>query len=74
MKQKAEVVGKADNNKKQTSEEQTKNKNMILYKDGNIENTKWEEESKREDKQYGKPSQRCQKHQEVTADETKTKE
>ena len=40
MKQKAEVVGKADNNKKQTSEEQTKNKNMILYKDGNIENTK----------------------------------
>ena len=74
MKQKAEVVGKADNNKEQTTEEQTKNKNMILYKDANIENTKSEEESKREDKQYRKPSQRCQKHQKVIADETKTKE
>ena len=47
MNQKAEVVGKTDNNKEQTTEEQTKNKNMILYKDANIENTKSEEESKR---------------------------
>ena len=47
---------------------------MILNKDANIENTKSEGEAKREDEQYGKPNQQCQKHQKVIADETKTKE
>ena len=70
---KAEVVGKADN-EEQATKEQTVNKNMILNKDANIENTKSEGEAKREDEQYGKPNQQCQKHQKVIADETKTKE
>ena len=47
---------------------------MILNKDANIENTKSEGEAKREDEQYGKPNQQCQKHQKVIEDETKTKE
>ena len=61
---KDEVVRKADNNKEQTTKEQTKNKNMILNKDGKIENTKSEGEAKGEDEQYGKPkpNQQCQKH------------
>ena len=70
---KGEVVGKADN-EEQATKEQTVNKNMILNKDANIENTKSEGEAKREDEQYGKPNQQCQKHQKVIADETKTKE
>ena len=38
---KAEVIGKADNNKEQPTKEQRKNKKkMILNKDENIENTK----------------------------------
>ena len=71
---KAEVVGKASNNKGQVTKEQTVNNYMILNKDANIENTKSEGEAKREDEQYGKPNQQCQKHQKVIADETKTKE
>ena len=71
---KAEVVGKAGNNKEQATKEQTVNKNMILNKDGNIETTKSKGEAKREDQQYGKLNQQCQKHQKVIADETKTKE
>ena len=70
---KVELVGKADN-EKQATKKQTVNKNMILNKDANIENTKSEGEAKREDEQYGKPNQQCQKHQKVIADETKTKE
>ena len=70
---KAEVVGKADN-EEQATKDQTGNKNIILDKDANIENTKSEGEAKREDKQYGKPNQQCQKHQKVIADETKIKE
>ena len=70
---KAEVVGKADN-EEQATKEQTINKNMILNKDANIESTNSEREAKREDEQYGKPNQQCQKHQKVIADETKTKE
>ena len=50
------------------------NKNIILNKDANIENTKSEGEAKREDEQFGKSNQQCQKHQKVIADETKTKE
>ena len=46
---KAEVVGKAGNNKEQATKEQTVNKNMILNKDGNIETTKSKGEAKRED-------------------------
>ena len=57
---KAEVVGKAGNNKEQATKEQTVNKNMILNKDGNLETTKSEEEAKREDQQYGKLNQQCQ--------------
>ena len=53
---KAEVVGKADN-EEQATKEQTVNKNMILNKDANIENTKSEGEAKREDEQYGKLNQ-----------------
>ena len=71
---KAEVVGKAGNIKEQATKEQTVNKNMILNKDGNIETTKSKGEAKREDQQYGKLNQQCQKHQKVIADETKTKE
>ena len=37
---KADVVGKAYNNKTQASKEQTENKNMILNKDEKIENSK----------------------------------
>ena len=59
---------------RKATKEQTVNKNMILNKDANIENTKSEGEAKREDEQYGKPNQQCQKHQKVIADETKTKE
>ena len=70
---KAEVVGKADNEEQKTKEKTIK-KNMILNKDANIENTNSEGEAKREDEQYGKPNQQCQKHQKVIADETKTKE
>ena len=70
---KAEVVGKADN-EEQATKEQTIKKNMILNKDANIESTNSEGEAKREDEQYGKPNQQCQKHQKVIADETKTKE
>ena len=47
---------------------------MLLNKDANIENTKSEGEAKRQDEQYGKPNQRCQKHRILIADETKTKE
>ena len=57
---KAEVVGKAGNNKEQATKEQTVNKNMILNKDGNLETTKSEGEAKREDQQYGKLNQQCQ--------------
>ena len=71
---KAEVVGKADNNKEKATQEQTENKNMTLSKDENIENTKLEGEAKGEDDQYGKPNQQCQKHQKVISAETKTKE
>ena len=46
---KAEVVGKVDNDKEQATKEQTENKNMILNKDENIENTKSEGEAKGED-------------------------
>ena len=70
---KAEVVGKADN-EEQATKEQTVNKNMILNKDTNIENTKSEGEAKREDEQCGKPNQQCQKHQKVIADKPNTKE
>ena len=45
---KAEVVGKADNNKEQATQEQTENKNMTLSKDENIENAKSEGEAKGE--------------------------
>ena len=47
---------------------------MTLNKDASIENTKSGGDTKREDKQYGKPNQQYQKHQKVFADETKTKE
>ena len=57
---KAEVVGKAGNNKEQATKEQTVNKNMILNKDGNLETTKSEGDVKREDQQYGKLNQQCQ--------------
>ena len=70
---KVEVVGKADN-EKQATKKLTVNKNMILNKDANIENTESEGEVKREDEQYGKSNQQCQKHQKVIADETKTKD
>ena len=66
------AVGKADNNKKQATKEQTVNEKMILNKDANLENNKSEREVKREGEQYGKPNQ--QYHQKVIADETKTKE
>ena len=56
IEKKAEVVGKADNDE-QATKEQTVNKNMILNKDGNIENTKSEGEAKREDEKYGKLNQ-----------------
>ena len=42
---KAKVVGKTDNNKDQATKKQTENKNMILNKDENIENTKSEGEA-----------------------------
>ena len=38
------------------------------------QNMKSEGEAKREDEQYGKPNEQCQKHQKLIADETKTKE
>ena len=69
---KKKAVGKADNNKKQATKEQTVNEKMILNKDANLENNKSEREVKREGEQYGKPNQ--QYHQKVIADETKTKE
>ena len=72
--EKAEVVWKANNNKEQATKEQTKNKNLILNKDENIENTKSDEEAKGEDEQYGKPKEQCQKYQKVIAAETKIKE
>ena len=53
---KAEVVGKADN-EEQATKEQTVNKNMILNKDANKEDTKSEGKAKREDQQYGKLNQ-----------------
>ena len=46
---KTEVVGKADNNKKEATKEQRENKNMILNKDENIETNKSEGEVKGED-------------------------
>ena len=42
---KTEIVGKPDNNKEQATQKQTENKNMILNKDENIENTKSEGEA-----------------------------
>ena len=42
---------------RKATKEQTVNKNMILNKDANIENTKSEGEAKREDEQYGKLNQ-----------------
>ena len=71
---KTEVFGKAGNNKEHTTKEQTENKNMILKKDENIENTKSEGQPKGEDEQYGKPNQQWQKNKKLIADETKTKE
>ena len=71
---KVEVAGKANNNLERATKEQTENKNKILNKDENIENTKLEGEAKGEDEQYGKPNQQCQKHEKVIADQTKTKE
>ena len=70
----SEEVGKADNNKEQATKEQTKNENMILNKDENIEKTKSEGEAKGEDEEYGKPNQQYQKNQKGIAAETKTKE
>ena len=71
---KTEVVGKADNNKKEATKEQRQNKNIILNKDENIEANKSEGEVKGEDEQYGKPNQQCQKHHKVFTVETKTKD
>ena len=71
---KDEAVRKANNDKEQETNEQTENKNMILNKDENIENTKSEGEAKGEDERYGKPNQQCQKHEKVIANETKIKE
>ena len=42
MRKKAEVVRKANNNKEQATKEQRENKNMMLNKDKNTENTKSE--------------------------------
>ena len=71
---KVEVVGKANNNQEKATKEPTENKNKILNKDENIENTKSEGEAKGEGEQYGKPSKQCQKHEKVIPDQTKTKE
>ena len=57
----AKVVGKADNNKYQAAKEQTENKNMIINKCENIENTNSEGEAKGEDEQHGKLDQQSQK-------------
>ena len=54
-KNKAEVVGKAD--EEQATKEQTINKNMILNKEANMKSPNSEGEAKREDEQYGKPNQ-----------------
>lgn len=70
---KVEVAGKRELNKEQVNKEQTENKNMILDKDENMENTKSEREAKGEDLKYRKPNQQCQKHQNITAAATKTK-
>ena len=51
---KAKAVGKANNNQEQATKEQTKNKNMILSKDGNIESVKSEGEANAEDEQCKK--------------------
>ena len=70
---KVEVAGKRELNKEQVNKEQTENKNMILDKDENMENTKSEREAKGEDLKYRKPNQQCQKHQNITEAATKTK-
>lgn len=70
---KVEVAGKRELNKEQVNKEQTENKNMILDKDENMENTKSEREAKGEDLKCRKPNQQCQKHQNITAAATKTK-
>ena len=71
---KAEVVGKASNNKEQATEEQTVNNNMVLNKDENIENTKSESETKREDEQYGKLNHQCKiKQQKIKTTKKPTK-
>ena len=44
---KAEVVGKVDNNEEQANKEQTKNKNIILNKNENIEKKQIRGRSKR---------------------------
>ena len=62
MRIKAEVVGKAENNKEQATKEQTENKNIILDKDENTDSTKSEGEAKGEGEQYRKPNQQCQHH------------
>ena len=72
---KAEVVGKASNNKEQATEEQTVNNNMVLSKDANIENTKSEAETKREDEQYGKLNHQCKiKEQKIKTKKKPTKQ
>ena len=74
MRKKLKWLGKQTIIWKKATKEQTENKNKILNKDENIENTKLEGEAKGEDEQYGKPNQQCQKHETVIADQTKTKE
>ena len=50
---KAEVVRKADNNKEQATKEQRENKNMILNKNENTENTKSEGEANNREQNVG---------------------
>ena len=71
---KAEVVRKADNNKEQATKEQRENKNMILNKNENTENTKSEGEANNREQNVGEIIEDDKVPVEIANTQTKAKQ
>ena len=74
MRKKAEVVRKVDYNKEQETKEQRENKNIILNKDENTENTKSEGEANNKVQNVGKIIEDDKVPVEIANTQTKAKQ
>ena len=74
MRKKAEVVRKVDYNKEQETKEQRENKNIILNKDENTENTKSEGEANNRVQNVGKIIEDDKVPVEIANTQTKAKQ